>query len=40
MTTKVAILGGTGNVGAALAQNLVRHGVEVRLVARDTAKAE
>lgn len=40
MTTKVAILGGTGNVGAALAENLVKHGVEVRLVARDTGKAE
>jgi predicted dinucleotide-binding enzyme len=38
MSTQKITIVGTGNVGIALARNLVRHGIDVQLVARDITK--
>jgi predicted dinucleotide-binding enzyme len=39
MTIRTVAIIGAGNVGTALARNLIRHGVTVQLVASDLAKA-
>jgi predicted dinucleotide-binding enzyme len=40
MAVRSVTVVGTGNVGAALAKNLVQHGIEVGLSGRDAAKAK
>ena len=39
MTIRKVTIAGAGNVGSALAKNLVRHGIDVQLAATDVAKA-
>lgn len=39
MTIRNVTIAGAGNVGSALARNLVRHGIDVQLAATDLAKA-
>ncbi|TMQ23478.1 MAG: NADP oxidoreductase [Deltaproteobacteria bacterium] len=39
MTIRKVTIAGAGNVGSALARNLIRHGIDVQLAASDLAKA-